>query len=107
MAFPPIVGRRLQEGIGEPALSALEVVRCYHQRSKHYPGRYAAGPETLDWDSQPNPFRHFEGATTIELPLSARNFPASPSALFGIPGSSVPPTLESLGAFFELSLIHI
>ncbi len=41
----------------------------YHIATKHHFDHYAKGPETIDWDSQPNPFRRFEGAPVVELPL--------------------------------------
>ena len=47
--------------------SALEVVRDYHQRTKHYPGRYARALGYMDWDTQPDPFRRFDGAELFEL----------------------------------------
>ena len=43
----------------------------YHQRTRHEPGAFAAGPETIDWDNQPDPFRRYDGAELISLPLSA------------------------------------
>ena len=48
---------------------ALEVVRAYHQRTKHHPQRYAAGPHGLDWANQPDPFRRYAGAPLVELEL--------------------------------------
>src|SRR5437879_2875829 len=45
----------------------------YHERSKHRLNRYAPGPGRLDWANQPNPFRRYEGAVRIELPLLADN----------------------------------
>lgn len=48
----------------------LAAVYAYHERSKHRFEAYAAGPETLDWDSQPNPFRTFAGAETVPLSLA-------------------------------------
>lgn len=50
-------------------LSAMEIVKHYHAHSKHSFYGYAPGPETLDWDGQPNPFRSFEGSFSIPLPL--------------------------------------
>ena len=50
--------------------SESEVVRAYHLRTRHRYAAYAAGPETLDWDAQPSPFRHFEGAPRSTLPLA-------------------------------------
>ncbi|MFT3931167.1 MAG: hypothetical protein QM709_12815 [Spongiibacteraceae bacterium] len=44
-------------------------VREYHERSKHRFSGYAKGPAALDWESQPNPFRIYDGADTINLPL--------------------------------------
>jgi len=44
------------------AVSPAEIALAYHGRTKHNLKRYAAGPETLDWDTQPNPFREFAGA---------------------------------------------
>jgi SagB-type dehydrogenase family enzyme len=58
-------------------LSAAEVVKRYHQRTKHQLQRFAAGPDTLDWDAQPNPFRHWAGAPVSRLPLLAAMHTAS------------------------------
>ncbi len=46
------------------------LIRQYHERTKHRLGAYARGPEYLDWDSQPDPFRRFAGAPLVSLPLS-------------------------------------
>ncbi|MCU7804685.1 MAG: nitroreductase family protein [Candidatus Thiodiazotropha sp. (ex Lucinoma borealis)] len=53
----------------------LEIVRDYHARTKHHFDRYAAGPDYLDWDQQPDPFRRFSNTTLIDLPLSFGHFP--------------------------------
>ncbi len=50
---------------------ALQVVRHYHHATKHFPIAYAKGPGSLDWDAQPNPFRHFAGTQQIPLTLGA------------------------------------
>ena len=55
----------------KPALSPAEIALAYHARTKHSLERYAAGPETLDWDAQPNPFREFAGCARTPLPLTA------------------------------------
>ena len=44
-------------------------VLTYHERTKHYPGRYARAPAFLDWATQPDPFRRFEGAPRLPLDL--------------------------------------
>ena len=80
-------------------------VRDYHQRSKHHIGRYAAGPGTIDWDNQPNPFRRFDGAEVVELPLVADSIGCSYADLYDPPraGKQV---LDQRGiaALLELSL---
>ena len=50
---------------------AAEVVRAYHERTKHHLQGYALGPDTLDWDAQPDPFRTWAGAPLSMLPLMA------------------------------------
>lgn len=57
--------------------AALACVRDYHERTKHRLQRYAAGPETLDWDAQPDPFRRWSGAPLALLPLGARALAAA------------------------------
>ena len=50
-------------------------VRDYHERTKHRLERYAAGPDFLDWEQQPDPFRRFDGAPRIPLPLEFDDLP--------------------------------
>ena len=60
-------------------IAAIETVMRYHERTKHRFDRYADGPRQLDWANQPNPFRRFEGAPLVHLPLlGAREAPLSP-----------------------------
>jgi SagB-type dehydrogenase family enzyme len=63
--LPASRGRAVSAG------SELQAVRDYHQRTKHRFDAYAAGPDTLDWDDQPEPFRWYEGAAKVDLPLLA------------------------------------
>ena len=79
-------------------------VRAYHQRTKHQPQRFAAGPDTLDWDAQPDPFRLWEGAPLTVLPLLADSL-ATPWADLFVPGRVAPLAMNrtSLGLLFELS----
>lgn len=46
---------------------ARRIVLQYHRRSEHSPAAYARSLGYLDWASQPEPFRHFEGAERILL----------------------------------------
>lgn len=86
-------------------MNIAETVIAYHDRTKHQLYRYAAGPETLDWTAQPNPFREFSGAPRITLPLSTDTLDTTFAQLYAPPGI-VPPqpfSIDSLGALLELS----
>jgi len=48
---------------------AEQVVVSYHERTKHHYHRYAAAIGYMDWATQPNPFRRYEGAPLVRLPL--------------------------------------
>jgi SagB-type dehydrogenase family enzyme len=88
-----------------PAANAAEVILAYHQRTKHRLERYAAGPETLDWSSQPNPFREFSGAPRILLPLAADKATTPFSEIYS--GRSLPAApldLENVGILLQLSM---
>ena len=49
--------------------SALQMTLAYHERTKHWPFRFAAALGYMDWDTQPDPFRRFEGAGELPLDL--------------------------------------
>lgn len=91
------------------ALSALDIVLAYHQRTKHRFDGYAPGPDTLDWDDQPAPFRHFAGTAEIVLPGLCRTGDGVRAALEQ-PFDCLHQTsaqacdLTSLGALLQLSL---
>jgi SagB-type dehydrogenase family enzyme len=80
------------------------VALAYHERTKHHLKRFAAGPETLDWDAPPSPFRRFRGAALERLPLTADRVGACWSDLFQ-PGAvaAAPVDRTSLGALLESS----
>ena len=46
---------------------ALGRVLTYHQQTKHHFHAYARSLGYLDWDTQPDPFRRYQGAPVIEL----------------------------------------
>lgn len=92
------------------APDALASIRSYHERSKHTRQRYAAGPDTLDWDAQPNPFRTFAGAARIDLPAPGRALATPFGALFAAPPDAPGAlqveavTLDTLALLLELAL---
>ena len=86
--------------------TGIDVVLEYHSRTKHHLHRFAASLGYLDWASQPDPFRTFEGAKAVDLPLSAR--PISKAAYTELyspkSAAAAPVDRDSVGALFELAL---
>ncbi|MDR4494663.1 MAG: SagB/ThcOx family dehydrogenase [Nitrospirales bacterium] len=89
-------------------LSSLEQVTQYHHQTKHQFNQYARSLGYLDWANQPNPFRRYEGAPLIKLPLlSPEDQPVSPPYESLFSSETMPPqplTLFSLSRFFEYAL---
>ena len=77
----------------------------FHQRTKHSLSQYARGPDGLDWDTQPDPFRTYAGSERFTLPLHAREIETAYTDLYH-PGriSSAALTLRHISALLELSL---
>lgn len=86
----------------------LHRVIHYHVQTKHHFNRYARSLGFLDWSNQPDPFRRFEGAQLISLPLlKPDEEPLSPAyeAIYEQGGvSSQPVNLRTLSRFFEFAL---
>ena len=80
-------------------------VTAYHQRTKHTLAQYARGPDGLDWDTQPDPFRTYAGSERFAMPLHACNIQTAYTELYH-PDRVQPATLtlENISALFELSL---
>ncbi len=82
----------------------IDVVQ-YHEQTKHRFNGFAKGPDTIDWDAQPDSFRRFDGTQRINLPLTADSHTLPFSAL-----SSEKPVpvqamgLDSIALLLEISL---
>jgi SagB-type dehydrogenase family enzyme len=85
-------------------LSPAEIAFGYHARTKHSLERYAAGPETLDWDAQPNPFREFAGAPRVALPLVADRLGTTWAQVHAPDLVPAPLTIETVATLLELSM---
>ncbi len=80
-------------------------VISYHERTKHHPRRYAKSPGYLDWENEPNPFRLYEVASVVPLPLAQTDPDGAYVRLYNrLPGSSLPFTIGHLSKFLELSV---
>ncbi|MDP1771922.1 MAG: SagB/ThcOx family dehydrogenase [Methylobacter sp.] len=81
-----------------------ETVLNYHNRTKHNLARYAKGPESIDWEDQPDQFRRFSGCEIVTLPKPG----AELEPLFGDLDNpeTIPPkplSLTNAGLLLELA----
>ncbi len=80
----------------------------YHVQTKHHFNRYARALGYLDWANQPDPFRRFEGAPLISLPLlTPEKDPVSPPYDSIYQHGTVPcqpVNVLTLSRFFEFAL---
>ena len=81
-------------------MSTFDKIFRYHQSSKHSYHSFAPGPGYLDWDSQPYPFRRYEGAEAIPL----KKFPLTEKPFFSeaLQSSTVPATPLSFESISQL-----
>jgi SagB-type dehydrogenase family enzyme len=84
-------------------VAARTMIQHYHERTKHRLDRYAAGPDTLDWDMQPDPFRRFIGSRKEQLPLTADTLLTTWANCHTSRIAPAPFNRSSLGALLELS----
>ena len=86
----------------------IDRVIRYHVQTKHHFNRYARALGYLDWANQPDPFRRFEGAPLVSIPLlGPEEEPVSPTydSIYQ-PGvvACQPVTIRSLSRFLEFAL---
>ena len=91
-----------------PDMDPHDMIMTYHEETKHHFGRYARSPGYMDWANQPNPFRRFDGAPLIRLPLLPPDSdPMSPQydALYDANSVDTQPvTIRTISRFFEYAL---
>ncbi|WP_028579944.1 SagB/ThcOx family dehydrogenase [Desulfogranum japonicum] len=77
---------------------------AYHQESKHAYQQFAPSPDFLDWETQPDPFRSFQGAPRIQLPFLRADPEAAAEELFTgeVPFHDV--SVQTIAALLELSM---
>ena len=84
-------------------MKAHQVLK-YHEETKHHYHRYARSTGFMDWENQPNPFRSYEGAPRVDLPLLKSDPPGDQAALYRRNTTPGPLSLATIGGFLELSL---
>ena len=89
-------------------LDQLAQVLRYHEETKHHFFRYARALGYLDWANQPDPFRRFEGAPLVPLPvLKPDEAPRSPlyEDLYRDGAVAIQPvSLRTISRFMEYAL---
>ena len=84
--------------------SAADIIR-YHEQTKHHFHHYARSPGYMDWKNQPNPFRFYDGTTTVSFPFVEEDPPRRHMELYQRRienGGAF--TRSSVAAFLELSM---
>ena len=85
--------------------SLEDVVVAYHERTKHHFHRYAASLGYMDWATQPDPFRRYEGADLVRLLLPKPGRPLPYWQLYALGDvPSEPLSLQSISLFFRYAL---
>jgi SagB-type dehydrogenase family enzyme len=79
-------------------------IRAYHRASKHHFDRYARSPGYMDWANQPAPFRFYEGAAHLRLPLAERDPPVGHLGLYAPGAPAAPVDRAAVAGFLELSM---
>lgn len=82
----------------------IAAVRAYHERTKHHLHRYARSLGYLDWATQPDPYRRYEGAGVARLRLPVEEPGPSYDALFEAPGPPRPLDADWVSRLFYYSL---
>ena len=81
----------------------LQTVLMYHDTTKHSQQRYARSLGYMDWATQPNPFREYQGAKKIKLPL-ALSHATIPYSLLDEETPAAPLLKESLSQLLQFSM---
>ena len=94
-----------------PDMDPHDMIMTYHEETKHHFDRYARAPGDMDWANPPNPFRRFDGASLIRLPLLPLDGnPMSPQydALYSANSVDTHPvTIRTISRLFEYALAGI
>ena len=76
----------------------------YHDSTKHHFNRFARSLGYLDWATQPDPFRRYEGAPLRKLPHASLAVDVAYSSLYAYELAPQPITEHSIGEFLRCSM---
>jgi len=82
----------------------INEIFTYHNETKHAPQRYARSLGYMDWSTQPDPFRSYEGSLQIELPLALDNPTPPYHLIFDNELPAAPLLIQSISQLFQFSL---
>jgi SagB-type dehydrogenase family enzyme len=93
---------------GDGAAGTVDQVVRYHDGTKHHFDRFARSLGYLDWASQPNPFRSYQGAPEVALPRTlvpdGGRHPSFDELYGACARSPEPITLAAIGFFLRHAL---
>lgn len=96
---------RTADATAEVEPSREETVVAYHERTKHHYRRFAASLGFMDWATQLDPFRRYDGAPLVALPMPKEGRDLSYWQLYATPcAKPAPLTLDAVSLFFRYSL---
>lgn len=81
----------------------LQTIYHYHETTKHAQHRYARSLGYMDWNTQPDPFRHYNGTEKLSLPL-AMEHTTPPYHLLDHDLPAAPLLKESLSQLLQFSM---
>ena len=82
----------------------LQTVFSYHEETKHAHRKYARSIGYMDWANQPNPYRSYQNALHVELPLTLKNPTPPYHMIFTEEIPTAPLVMESLSQLLQLSM---
>lgn len=82
----------------------LQTIFDYHERTKHTTQRYARSLGYLDWSTQPDPYRVYQGAEEVLMPLSFDNTTPPYHLLDTNDVPSAPLCIESVSQLLQFSM---
>ena len=85
--------------------ATIETALTYHERTKHHTHRYANSLGYMDWATQPDFFRRYEGAPLVSLRIPNEDRTPAYDRIFRMNGTEpVPVDFNTISEFFYYSL---